>query len=84
MSTLAEIEEAADTLPPEQQERLLAHIAARLNRAITQHAPPDILGVGKVPERHAPEPDFVARARRIWGEKPPGAPLSELVSESRD
>ena len=28
-------------------------------------------------------PDFLARARAIWGETPAGAPLSALVSESR-
>lgn len=37
-----------------------------------------------VPKSRRPEPDFVARARRIWGEAPPGKPLSELVSDSRD
>lgn len=28
-------------------------------------------------------PDFVARARRVWGDRPRGAPLSELVSDAR-
>jgi antitoxin (DNA-binding transcriptional repressor) of toxin-antitoxin stability system len=28
-------------------------------------------------------PDFVARARKIWGEKPKGKPLSEILSDSR-
>jgi len=28
-------------------------------------------------------PDFVGRARRIWGEGPKGAPLSEIVSDAR-
>jgi hypothetical protein len=30
------------------------------------------------------EPDFLARAKAIWGEQPAGKPLSALVSESRD
>ncbi len=29
------------------------------------------------------QPDFLARARKIWGEQPPGKPLSELVVEAR-
>lgn len=28
-------------------------------------------------------PDFVGRARRIWGDQPDGALLSEIVSEAR-
>jgi antitoxin (DNA-binding transcriptional repressor) of toxin-antitoxin stability system len=30
-----------------------------------------------------PRPDFLARAKMIWGENPVGKPLSELVHESR-
>jgi hypothetical protein len=29
-------------------------------------------------------PDFVERARRIWGDNPPGTPVSQIVSEMRD
>ena len=29
------------------------------------------------------QPDFLARAKKIWGEKPDGKPLSELVSDAR-
>lgn len=36
-----------------------------------------------VPARPAPRPDFLARAKAIWGEQPPGKPLSELVLEAR-
>lgn len=32
----------------------------------------------------ATQPDFLSRARTIWGEQPPGKPLSELVSEGRE
>jgi len=36
------------------------------------------------PEPRAPvSPDFLARARAIWGDEPKGALLSEIVSESR-
>ena len=31
----------------------------------------------------ARQPDFLARAKEIWGEQPAGKPLSELVSEAR-
>ncbi len=36
-----------------------------------------------VPKAKAPEPDFLARAKRIWGDAPPGVPLSEIVSAGR-
>ena len=36
-----------------------------------------------VPASPAPRPDFPARAKAIWGEQPPGKPLSELVLEAR-
>lgn len=28
-------------------------------------------------------PDFIARSRDIWGDKPKGKPLSEILSEAR-
>ena len=31
----------------------------------------------------AKRPDFLARAKEVWGEQPPGKPLSELISEAR-
>ena len=31
----------------------------------------------------ATPPDFLARAKKIWGEHPPGKPLSELVADAR-
>jgi antitoxin (DNA-binding transcriptional repressor) of toxin-antitoxin stability system len=30
------------------------------------------------------QPDFLSRAKAIWGENPQGKPLSEIVSESRE
>lgn len=30
-----------------------------------------------------PQPDFLSRARNIWGEQPPGKPLSAVVTEGR-
>ena len=31
-----------------------------------------------------PMPDFLERAKRIWGDNPTGTPLSQIVSENRD
>ncbi len=31
----------------------------------------------------APQPDFLSRAKSIWGDQPAGKPLSELVAEGR-
>jgi antitoxin (DNA-binding transcriptional repressor) of toxin-antitoxin stability system len=28
-------------------------------------------------------PDFVARARKVWGDRPRGTPLSKVVSDAR-
>ena len=69
MSTLAEIEAAIETLPAPQMEELAAWIEQRrLHRELAASAA---------------EPDFLARAKTIWGEKPAGTPLSELASEAR-
>ncbi|HYR57109.1 MAG TPA: hypothetical protein VEO95_00710 [Chthoniobacteraceae bacterium] len=60
-----------------------------LDRAIAQRERLEILDAGEVtatllPKGLIAEPDFVARARRIWGDAPIGKPLNEVVSESRD
>jgi len=31
----------------------------------------------------AKQPDFLSRAKEVWGEQPPGKPLSQLVAEAR-
>ena len=36
-----------------------------------------------VPAKPAAQPDFLSRAKAIWGEQPAGKPLSELVAEAR-
>jgi hypothetical protein len=69
MSTLAEIEAAIEHLPVPQVEELALWLEQRRSRK------PVIL---------AAEPDFVARAKAIWGDTPAGKPLSALVSEARD
>jgi hypothetical protein len=40
MSTLAEIEAAADSLPPEEKQELILFLATRLRRAGTKLPPP--------------------------------------------
>jgi hypothetical protein len=60
-----------------------------LDRAIEQHETLEITNGGKVtamllPRVYRKNPDFVARAKEIWGENPPGEPLSEIVSDMRD
>jgi antitoxin (DNA-binding transcriptional repressor) of toxin-antitoxin stability system len=47
----------------------------RRNKVVARLLPP-----GPVPSQ---SPDFVARARAIWGEDPAGSALSAIVSESR-
>ena len=71
MSTLAEIEEAIDRLPEGQVDQLAAWLEERRR---TDH---------KRPVASPREPDFLSRARKIWGDNPAGKTLSEIVSESR-
>ena len=59
-----------------------------LDQAIALGEPLEILSHGAVaatlvPNAKLTEPDFLARAKRIWGENPPGAPLSEIVAAGR-
>ena len=68
MSTLAEIEDAIVQLPTPQVEELAVWLERRRFKT-------------SVPE--VPEPDFLARAKAVWGDHPVGTPLSELVSEGR-
>lgn len=71
MSTLVEIEEAIDRLPAGEVDQLAAWLEGRRARPAMFPAP-------------AREPDFVARARKIWGAQPRGEKLSELISRGRD
>ena len=47
----------------------------RRKNVVARLLPPD--------PRPVASPDFLGRARAVWGETPPGAPLSQVVSESR-
>lgn len=66
--TLVEIEEAIVRLPAPQVEELAEWLERRrLKNSVVE----------------VPEPDFLARAKAVWGDQPVGSPLSELVSEGR-
>ncbi|MFZ4778876.1 MAG: hypothetical protein ACOYM3_26210 [Terrimicrobiaceae bacterium] len=68
MSTLAEIEEAIVQLPAPQVEELAKWFEQRrLKTSLSE----------------VPDPDFLARAKAVWGDHPVGKPLSELVSDAR-
>lgn len=71
MSTLVEIEEAIDRLPEKEVDQLAAWLESRRVRKSAVIVPRQ-------------EPNFLARARGIWGDRPVGEALSELVSRSRD
>jgi hypothetical protein len=68
MSTLSEIEAAIKRLPAPQVDEL----ALWLEQHRTRKATPSVR-----------EPDFLTRAKTIWGETPAGEPLSALVSQTR-
>jgi antitoxin (DNA-binding transcriptional repressor) of toxin-antitoxin stability system len=65
---------------PQQWPEILRWVAAGEEVQVTQQ---DEVIAKVVPARPAPRPDFLARAKAIWGEQPPGKPLSELVLEAR-
>jgi antitoxin (DNA-binding transcriptional repressor) of toxin-antitoxin stability system len=65
---------------PQQWPEILRWVAAGEEVQVTQQ---DKVIAKVVPAAPAPRPDFLARAKAIWGEQPLGKPLSELVLEAR-
>lgn len=67
---------------PQQWPEILRWVAAGEEVEVTQQ---DKVVARVVPPNGAPvsQPDFLARAKAIWGEQPPGKPLSELVTDAR-
>jgi antitoxin (DNA-binding transcriptional repressor) of toxin-antitoxin stability system len=65
---------------PQQWPEILRWVAAGEEVQVTQQ---DKVIAKLVPAIPAPRPDFLARAKAIWGEQPPGKPLSEFVLEAR-
>ena len=65
---------------PQQWPEILRWVAAGEEVQVTQH---DKVVARVVPAAAAAQPDFLARAKAIWGDPPPGKPLSEVVAETR-
>ena len=63
---------------PEQWADILRWVAEGEEVEMTQQ---DRVVARLVPASAAP--DFLARATAVWGERPPGKPLSAIVSEDR-
>ena len=67
---------------PQQWPQILRWVAAGEEVEVTQQnkviarVVPAVAGA-------VPQPDFLARAKAIWGEQPAGKPLSQVVSETR-
>ena len=68
MSTLNEIEAAIERLPAPQLDELASWLERHRARK---------------PVTSVTEPDFLARAKAIWGDTPAGEKLSALVSRAR-
>lgn len=59
---------------------------AEIEEAIVQLPAPQVEELAAWFERlrvKTHEPDFLARAKAVWGEQPAGKPLSELVAVAR-
>jgi antitoxin (DNA-binding transcriptional repressor) of toxin-antitoxin stability system len=67
---------------PQQWAEILGWIAAGEEVQVTEQDAIVAKFVPAVPGSVV-HPDFVGRAKAIWGERPPGKLLSELVSEGR-
>jgi antitoxin (DNA-binding transcriptional repressor) of toxin-antitoxin stability system len=67
---------------PQQWTEILRWVAAGEEVQVTQQEKVVARVVPAWP-RPVAQPDFLARAKAIWGEQPPGKPLSALVAEAR-
>ena len=75
MTTLAEVETAADLLPRSQQELLLQHLAAKLRNAL-----PGRPGFPGAAPAAMVWPDYEARLKEIYGDKA----MPSMVPVERD
>ena len=64
---------------PEQWAKISRWLAAGEEVEVTQQ---DQV-VAKLVPASRPQPDFLARAKAVWGDHPPGQPLSALVHDAR-
>ena len=65
---------------PKQWAEILRWVAAGEEVEVTEQ---DRVVAKVVPAKAAPTPDFLGRAKAVWGETPPGQALSAVVSEAR-
>ncbi len=65
---------------PQQWPEILRWVAAGEEVQVTQQ---DQVVARVVPAKPVATPDFLARAKAVWGKTPPGEPLSAIVSEAR-
>ncbi len=65
---------------PQQWAEILRWVAAGEEVEVTHQ---DQVVARVVPAKRVTTPDFLARAKAVWGEQPPGKPLSAVVSEAR-
>jgi antitoxin (DNA-binding transcriptional repressor) of toxin-antitoxin stability system len=65
---------------PQQWAQILQWIAEGEEVQVTQR---ETVVALLVPVAAGAQPDFLARARAVWGDSPLGKPLSALVAESR-
>ncbi|HEX5222183.1 MAG TPA: prevent-host-death family protein [Verrucomicrobiae bacterium] len=65
---------------PQQWPEILRWVAEGEEVQVTQQ---DKVIARVLPPATAAQPDFLARAKAVWGEQPAGKPLSAMVAEAR-
>jgi len=65
---------------PQQWRQILEWVTAGEEVQVTQQ---DKVVARLLPPGPTAAPDFLARAKAVWGDAPAGAPLSQMVSEAR-
>ncbi len=65
---------------PQQWAEILRWVAAGEEVQVTEQ---NKVVARVVPAIPVPQPDFLARAKAVWGEQPPGKSLSEVLAEAR-
>jgi antitoxin (DNA-binding transcriptional repressor) of toxin-antitoxin stability system len=78
-SYLALVKTATVQQVPERWPDILKWVASGEEVQMTDH---DKV-IAKLVPAGASQPDFVRRAKAVWGENPPGKSLSEIVADAR-
>jgi antitoxin (DNA-binding transcriptional repressor) of toxin-antitoxin stability system len=68
---------------PQRWTEILGWVAAGEEVEVTQQEKV-VAKVVPVTHQAISQPDFLARAKAIWGEQPSGRPLSDVVIETRE